>query len=145
MAYRSRSTLFLIEQLIVIAVFAICAAACIRILTTAYFYASDSVATGNALLVAENGAEAFKAFDGDIVGFSRVLGGTVEVETANSATIVVYYDKEWRKCGEADARFVLQLTIDTSDGQDGIITMGEVSIEKITGESLVAFPVAVRR
>jgi type II secretory pathway pseudopilin PulG len=145
MTYRSRSTLFLIEQLIVIAVFAICAAACIRILTTAYFYVSDAVATGNALLAAENCAEAFKLFDGDIIGLSRGLGGAVEAETTYTATIAVYYDRGWRAVGEADSYFVLFLTINKPNDPYALLTTGELSVKKITGESLVAFPVAVRR
>jgi type II secretory pathway pseudopilin PulG len=145
MTQRSRSTLFLIEQLIVIAVFAICAAACIRILTTAYFYVSDSVATGNALLMAENGAEAFKLFDGDVDVFSDKLGGSVETESADALTIAVYYDKDWRIGSEAGAYFVLFLTINAPNDTSSILTTGELSVEKITGESLVAFPVAVRR
>jgi len=46
MVRRSRSTLFLMEQLIVIAVFAICAAACVKILTTSYFMAKQTRDTG---------------------------------------------------------------------------------------------------
>jgi len=67
MAGRSKSTLFLMEQLVVIAVFAICAAVCVYILAISYLMTVDAVDTRNALLVAESAAEMYKAFDGDLV------------------------------------------------------------------------------
>ena len=71
---RSKSTLFLIEQLIVIAVFAISAAACITILTSAYFTSVESRDIKNAILVAENVAETFKATNGSPESIAGLLG-----------------------------------------------------------------------
>ena len=63
MKWRSRSTLFLMEQLIAIAVFAICAAVCVKILFVAHQKTVDAVDTRYALIIAENAAEIFKASD----------------------------------------------------------------------------------
>lgn len=125
---RRKSTLFLVEQLIVIAVFALCAIACISILTTSYFMARDSRDTANALIEAQNCAEAFKAFGGNTVF------GTV-----------VYYDKNWQKTDtENDAEFVLVLDGDVQLQTDGSAFYdGKVSVDKITGKSLVILPVAI--
>ena len=101
---RSRATLFLIEQLIVIAVFAICAAACVKILTSAYFTANESRDTSNAILIAENGAEVFKAVSGDLGRTAEILGG-VPANVDGSDAAVVYYDNHWRNCGEENAVF----------------------------------------
>jgi len=142
MSNRSRSTLFLIEQLIVIAVFAISAAACTGILTSAYFTAMDSRDTSRAILAAENGAESFKATGGDIDKTAQLLGGIsgrVDGETA----VIVYYDKQWLVCAENDALYRMLLTGGTVDPELALRT-GDLFVEKLTGEILIAFPVAVR-
>jgi type II secretory pathway pseudopilin PulG len=72
---RSRSTLFLMEQLVVIAVFAICAAVCVRLLFAAYQINVDAVDTRHALILAENVAESFKAFNGDIDNIFETVWG----------------------------------------------------------------------
>jgi len=63
---RSRSTLLLIEQIIVIAIFAFCATASINIIVSAYLITENAVNTRSALTIAESAAESFKAFEGDI-------------------------------------------------------------------------------
>jgi len=139
MTNRSRSTLFLIEQLIVIAVFAICAAACIRILTTAYFYASNSNATGNALLAAESIAETYKSFGGDFKEIARMESGfTIRPD----GTGYVYYNDDWKVCVEADARFVLNLMPGNPADSFGPLIVAELTVDRITGENLVAFPIS---
>jgi len=143
MSSRSKSTLFLIEQLIVIAVFAICAAACIRILATAYNYANTARDTCNALLAAESGAESFKSAAGDLGKVAEILDGkTVTIEGYES--VIVYFDKEWQACGEDDAHFELRLISDSQSTESGQVTTGELSVEKITGEELVTIPIAAR-
>ena len=103
---RSWSTLFLIEQLIVIAVFAMCAAACARILTAAHFNATDSRDIGNAILQAENGAESFKAVSGDFETFAVIMGGTFD---RAGGIVTVFFDNRWQVSSEADADYVLLL------------------------------------
>lgn len=60
---RGRSSLFLMEQLIVIAVFAICAAVCVKIMFIARTITVDAVDTRYALLIAESEAEGFKRLE----------------------------------------------------------------------------------
>ena len=139
MTYRSRSTLFLIEQLIVIAIFAICAAACIRILTASYFYASDSKATSNALLVAESVAESYKAFGGDLNAMTLVKNG-LTVDQDGSAQI--FYNETWQVCSEQNARYVLNLAAGISSDVHKSLAMAELTVDKVDGGNLVAFPIA---
>ena len=140
---RSRSTLFLIEQLIVIAVFAICAAACISIMTTSYFYANDSRDLSNAVLAAENGAETYKAAAGDLDITARLLGGTT-VQVGSAVPAVVYYDSSWQVCAAGNAEYIMSLTNHT-ESQSLPVKTGLLTVEKLTGETLVTFDVAVRR
>jgi type II secretory pathway pseudopilin PulG len=78
MRERSKSTLFLIEQIIVIAVFAVCAAVCVKILTVSFLMTENAVDTRNALAVAESAAESFKAFNGDVERVFEIMSGDVD-------------------------------------------------------------------
>jgi len=143
---RSRSTLFLIEQLIVIAVFAICAVACISILTAAFSYAGDTKATAHALIAAESGAEVFKATGGDINTVADIIGGTTGASGSGTAAIKVFYDNSWQVSGETDASFVLDLLVDAPGNSNDVdLITAELTVSKMTGEQLVAFPLAVLR
>ena len=146
MTQRSKSTLFLIEQLIVIAVFAICAAACISILTVAYFHASDSKATSQAIIKAESTAEAFKAVGGDGDAVLDILGSTRNSGTkSGNQALIIYYDQSWQISNEDNAAFALFLAFyPTPDHYDELVR-ADLTVEKITGEELVAFPLAARR
>ena len=142
---RSRSTLFLIEQLIVIAVFAICAVACISILTAAYGYANNSKATAHALIAAESGAEIFKATGGDINMVRDFMGGTSSSGGSGTAAIMVYYDSSWQVSGQTGASFVLNLIFDAPDKSNDIkLITAELTVCQLsTGEQLIALPLAV--
>ena len=153
MINRSKSTLFLIEQLIVIAVFAICAVACISILAAAYFNANDSGAVSNALLKAESGAEVFKATGGDLFATGDIIGnpdsagyGAFRLETGPSK-LGIFYNKDWQLCEPGDASFILSIVTDAngSNTSDLQLITGTLTVERITGEELVAFPVVARR
>ena len=143
---RSKSTLFLMEQLIVIAVFSICAAACVKILTESYYTAKDTRDIGNAILAAENGAECYKARYGDSGVIAQTLGGSVGSIDGNTA-VIVYYNKDWRVCEEADALYTMRISIYEVYPESGSmrIMAGEISVDR-TGDNeltLISFPVAV--
>jgi len=142
MRNRSKSTLFLIEQLIVIAVFAICAAACITILTNAYSNARDSRDISNALLAAESASESFKAVSGDFGSIARILGGSV-LTAGGADTVIVYYDRSWQVSTESDAHYMLRLVRGGSQPPPSRLLTGELTVERIDGAQLVTFPLAV--
>jgi len=128
MVRRSKSSLLLIEQIIVIAIFAVCAAVCINIIARAYLMTEDAVNTRYALAVAESAAESFKAFDGDTDRVFDLVG--------------TYFDDNWRRTNPQNASFVLRVNpID-----EGNIVLGEILIQKISDAStLVELEVATRR
>jgi hypothetical protein len=140
---RSKSTLFLIEQLIVIAVFAICAAACIRILTNAFFYSKDSRDISIALLAAESGAESFKAVTGDLERIAELIGGDVYIIDGGDTVLIVYYDLKWQPSCEDEAFYVMRMANVRDEAAPPRLLTGEVTVERVTGEELVSIPVAV--
>jgi len=141
---RSKSTLFLIEQLIVVAVFAICAAACTRILAASYFMATETRDLSNAIHAAESGAESFKAVGGDIGKTARILGGAAS-DDGGAAVAVVYYDRHWQVSAEADAYYCLSLRARAPEPASPLLAPGELTVEKLTGERLIGFEVAAIR
>ena len=144
MSRRSRSTLFLMEQLIVIAVFAICAAACVSILTASYLMARDTRDMSNAVLAAESAAESYKAFSGDLGKTAELLEGLIVSYSGEDAGLVVYYDNHWRPTHIAtDAEYILRLTGEPPQVGASVLRLGELSVERITGEEILSFPVAV--
>jgi len=145
MTHRSKSTLFLIEQLIVIAVFAICAVACISILTAAYFAANDSRATSHAILKAESSAEVLKATGGNMDEAARILGGVCFLDAAGATVLTVYYDNSWQPSNAVKAYYVLDLiTTPVPNTQYFTLITGTVTVSKVNGEQLVELTVAAR-
>ena len=145
---RSKSTLFLIEQLIVVAVFAISAAACITILASAYFTSVEMRDLRKAILVAENVAETFKATNGSTFSVAIVLGGEDKIVTkSNGEDLVttVYYDCDWQVTYISNATYKLELTqtIATPNKPHTVVSGGLV-VSKLTGEEIIAFPIAAR-
>ena len=105
----AKTAIFLIELLIVIAVFSVCAAVCAFIFTEAFITANDASDLNNAVLIARNAAEVFKT---------------------SGEEITAYYDKNWQTSGKENAEYVL------------IIDSGGLLVEKMSGYTIIAFPVA---
>jgi len=137
MTGRSRAALSLIEKLIVIVVFALCASACAGIFVESYIMSGDARDLNHALVAAKNGAERYKAY-GDPHETAESLGGSVS--GAAGDPIVVYYDEGWRVSGEDGASYVMRLR--RIDGEPLFIR--ELSVGKVTGEEILSFTVAAR-
>ncbi|MCL2425906.1 MAG: hypothetical protein FWD05_06170 [Oscillospiraceae bacterium] len=170
MNQRSKSTLFLIEQLIVVAVFAICATACISIMVAAYFNANESRSISDALLKAESAAEVFKATAGNPNAVADILGGVSNdayaFPTSDYALVTVYYDSTWQPIHLWDTNtptpissplppipdinpnvsYVLTIKFDAPQQTASSFNFikGQVHIGSSTGEELVRLPLAVR-
>ena len=169
---RSRSALFLIEQLIVIAVFAVCAAICTQLFVDAYITSNNARDMNYALLTAKNGAEAYKAFGGNPENVAVALGGAQY--GPDGSDVIVYYNRDWLNCEHREAEYALRLSCadgssvagngaeyamnanvgaNSVDGESSIdgansviaplpLIIYDLSVEKITGEEIIAFAVA---
>ena len=140
---RSKSTLFLMEQLVVIVVFAVCAAACAKILTHSYLISKEAKDLSNALLAAENGAESYKATGGNISLTANLLGGT-QHNIDGKETALIYYNNANRVCAEADSSYVLRITSSAPDDDVSSFASAMLEVEKITGVELISFIVTAR-
>ena len=136
MNHRSKSALFLIEQVVVIAVFAICAAVCVFIMAFAFQITDTAVNSRNALLAAENAAESFKAFNGDVNLTAEFLGAG-----SNNNQIIVYYNEDWQVLTYGEAAFVMEILISEEN-----ITFAAISVTCITtNEVLINLTTGARR
>ena len=139
---RSKSTLFLMEQLIAILVFALCAAACVQTFVTSYLMVVESKDRNNALIIAESYAESYKAFRGNLEEMSTVLGRTVP---SNDRELIVYYDEKWQPCEEEEAVYTLSLINSQPNENETTLVLGDISVVKSLNKELVSFKTAARQ
>jgi hypothetical protein len=113
----------MMEQLVVILIFAICAAVCVSIFVESYLTEHRTLEMKNAILIAGSGAESYKA-----------SGGSVTQEE-------IFYDDKWDPCDESRASYVLR--IKRLDDPDLLLLPAEITVSRTDGEELFVLPVAV--
>jgi type II secretory pathway pseudopilin PulG len=138
----SRSTLFLIEQLVVILIFAICSAVCISIFVESYMMGHRTLEVNNAIRAAGNGAESYKASGGDAQETARVLGG-INNQADYDEDLLIYYNDQWNPCEKEQALYVLRI-IRLNNPAPSLV-LAEVTVSRMDGEELFNLRVATRR
>lgn len=141
MKKRSRSTLFLMEQLIVILVFAVCTAACVKIFVDSHLTAVDSRDTRNAIIIAESAAECYKASNGDLISTALLLGAK---ESSDKGLIILYFDSNRQIVDVEEAVYVLELSSKVADNSTSLHVC-EISVSRIGGNELFFLSVAANR
>jgi type II secretory pathway pseudopilin PulG len=113
----------LIELLIVITVFSVCAAICVRIFTESHLTAARTRDASHALTLARNAAEQFKAqgLDGDAV---------------------YYYCANWepRNGGDGDVSFVMRMTRIENESLPSCV----ITVSRASGDDLITLTAASR-
>lgn len=104
---RSKTTLFLMELIVAIGVFSLCAAVCLSLFASAAQMTAESEALNGAALSAQSAAECFKAEAGDLSRCAALLGA--ETDAAGTA-LRLYYDEQWRPADASAAVYVLTLS-----------------------------------
>ena len=110
---KSKSTLFLMEMVLVILFFAIASAVCVQLFVRAHFISAEGTDLTAAVREAQNAAEAFKAADGDPQRTASILGGELSEEDGGSV-VTLNYGPDWQQTDITD-RFRLELRTDGSD------------------------------
>ena len=129
------------EQVIVITVFAICAAICVNILSYSFSLTSNAVDTRSALLVAENAAESHKAFRGDIVRMAQSLGGD-DTLASNEGALTVFFDSDWLISGESGASFALSVM----QRGEGAVILADITVSRLADSNdMITLTAAARR
>ncbi|MCL2703736.1 MAG: hypothetical protein FWE91_09035 [Defluviitaleaceae bacterium] len=133
----SRYALFLIEQLLVILVFALCAAVCVSIFADSYIMAGKTGDQNHAITIAGSGAEAFKSVGNNAGRLAELLGGITDGDAVR-----VYYGTDWRLANHNNAVYEMTLTFQYADPN---LQMCSVSVDIIGGDNIITFTVAAQR
>ena len=89
---RNRAALMLMEQLLMVLVFALAAAWCLQVYAQADRISEEIGGRDRAVILAQNAAETIKSCKGDMEDAARILGAVKEQESWT-----VCYDEEWNR------------------------------------------------
>ena len=132
---RNKSILVLIEHMVMLLVFALAAAVCLRIFALSGKLSRTYEATDRAVLEAQNAAELIKR--NGVPGFVRQMGAKAGSENVWT----VYYDENWESVLEESGKFVLKvMETETSE----YLFRAEIVVLSDEGEELFRLPVAVQ-
>lgn len=131
----ANSGIFLIELVIAILVFAVCAAVCMRVFADARLMTQESLELSRGVMEAESAAECYKAANGDLAGTAALYGGTL----TDPHTLTASFDKGWTFT-EEDARYLL--TIEA--GENGYAQISVSAVPSAGGEARSIFLITVK-
>jgi len=124
------------ELIVGIAVFAVCAAVAIRIISVSHAIVIDAADTRQALFAAENAAESHRAFGGDFERVALFLNGTIDGDV-----MTIFYCGDWTSVDEADAAFGMTVERSESNG----VVFADISVVRLSSDDeLIAFTAAAR-
>lgn len=134
-AQKSKAPLNLMEQVVMILVFAFAAALCVQAFVVADSMSQEAYARDKAALISQTVAETVKSQRGNMEMSAKLLGGA-EIEQG----ISLYYDKDWKSCILEEAEYIAVFTMKEEDSYLG---QGEVAVKAIgTGEMIFDLPVS---
>ncbi|MCM1190755.1 MAG: hypothetical protein NC541_15880 [bacterium] len=123
----SKSSLFLMELIIVILFFSLASAVCIQFFARSHILSKETVEQNNAITQAQNLAETWYAADGNTHSMLQLLDGSISSE--NEASIFLLYDRDWKPLSSAadDVFYVAELSLLPADAGSGL-TGARVSV-----------------
>ncbi|MBP3672448.1 MAG: hypothetical protein J6J18_01310 [Oscillospiraceae bacterium] len=131
---KNRTSLVLMEQLVMVLVFALAASVCLRAFARADRIATEISRQDRAVYLAQNGAETLKACGGDFDETARLLGGTVQGDR-----LTVSYDENWNRTESAGA---CRLEIEKTGTQTPGLGQAQVRVLGSGGEALFSLDLA---
>ena len=106
MEQKSKSHLALMEQAIMILVFAFAAAICVQAFQKADTTSKELAARDRAVNYGQTVAETVKSVHGDLESAAGILGGIAEENK-----LLFWYDNEWNRVSKEDATYELCLMV----------------------------------
>jgi len=132
---RNKSILVMVEHMVMLLVFALAAAVCLRMFALSGKLSGTYEAKDRAALMAQNAAELIKR-DG-ISGYVEQTGATADGQNA----WIVSYDENWKKASKESGMFILKVMgTETSE----YLFRAEVAVFTEDGEELFRLPVATQ-
>lgn len=133
---KSKAPLALMEQIVMVGVFALAAALCVQVFVLSDRMSRQSEAWDRALLLAQNAAEELKSVGGDFEEAARLYGGTWNGQMWGWSL-----DETWAVSdGEKAAAYHLLVT-PVESGRP-LLGTAEAAVYTAEGEALCSLPVA---
>ena len=130
---RSKVPLAIMEQLVMVLVFALAAALCVQVFVLSDQTSRRNEARDRAVLEAQNAAEELKSVHGDFERLTELYGGTWNGQLWGRS-----YDKNWKQ----DNGTAYNLLVIPADSGDALLGTAEVMVYTAEGDLLFALPVA---
>ena len=122
----SKAPLVLMEQVIMVLVFALVAALCIQAFVLARTLSIQMTDRDHAMNVSQTLAETVKAYGGDPERVCETLGGETDGDQMR-----FFYDADWNESTETDASFLLVLE---QEAGEGFCRNAKVTVTDSSGE-----------
>lgn len=117
---KSKAPLSVIEQLVMLLVFALAAAVCLRALAWADNASRHSLDCDRALTEAQSAASVIQQTRGDVHAAAQMLGGSVR-----EGCLVIEYDRAWNRTDSGD----ILLKVTPVDSHLALLGRADVSVE----------------
>ena len=130
---RSKAPLALMEQLVMVLVFALSAALCVQVFVLSDRTSRRNEARDRAVLAAQNAAEEVKSVRGDFAQAAALYGGTWNGQLWGRS-----YDKNWKP----DNGTAYNLLVVPADSGEALLGAAEVTVYTAEGDLLFTLSVA---
>ena len=131
---KNKAPLALMEQLIMILVFALASALCLRLFAYSDQVSVSGAARDQAAAVVQNAAEALKLSGGSMESLAGMLGGEADADGWRMG-----YDSSWQETDEKRPAFIAEAKIT----EDDIPLMGSAEVSARTADGKPLFQVTV--
>ena len=131
---KNKAPLALMEQLIMILVFALASALCLRLFVYSDRVSVSGAARDQAAAVVQNAAEALKLSGGSMESLAGMLGGEADADGWRMS-----YDSSWQETDEKRPAFIAEAKIT----EDDIPLMGGAEVSARTADGKPLFQVTV--
>ncbi len=122
---KSKTSLFLMELILTILLFAACGAVCVKVLVASHVMTVDTVELNEAVSIAQGFAEVMRGTDGDI---GSVLEHYPDAISGGEGYFEVFYNENFEVCQYRDAAYVSDVTM----APNGAIQNMEVRVVRLS-------------
>ena len=126
---KSKAPLALMEQLVMVLVFALAAALCLQVFVLSDRMSQRSEARDHAVVQVQNVAETLKGYDGDLSESAARLGGI-----ADEKSLQIGYDTDWRPVPVAESIYLVQAV--RTEEEDPLLGSAHVFAQTVDGDVL---------
>lgn len=122
---KSKTSLFLMEMIITVMLFAGCSAVCVRFFALAHTISEDTRELNESVSLAQGFAEVMRGTNGDI---DSIIAHYPEAVKGGEDFFEVFYDKDFNTCKFEDAVYASDVSLQTN----GAIQNMEVSVVRLS-------------